>query len=32
VDEEMDAEAARPRPEYHVMTWNELVSKLYRPG
>lgn len=32
VDEEMDAEAARPRPEWQVMTWNELVSKLYRPG
>jgi ribonuclease E len=32
VDEEMDAEAALPRNEWHVMTWNELVSKLYRPG
>lgn len=32
VDEEMDAEAARPRPEWHVMSWAELVSKLYRPG
>jgi hypothetical protein len=32
VDEEMDAEAAGPRPEWHVMTWMELVSKLYRPS
>ena len=32
VDEEMDAEAAGPRPEWHVMSWNELVSKLHRPG
>ena len=32
MDEEMDAEAARPRPEWHVMSWAELVSKLYRPG
>jgi hypothetical protein len=32
VDEEMDAEAVQPRPEWKVMTWNELVSKLYRPG
>lgn len=32
VDEEMDAEAARPRPEWHVMSWAELVSKLHRPG
>ena len=31
VDEEMEAEVALPRPEWHVMTWNELVSKLYRP-
>ena len=32
VDEEMDAEAAQPRPEWHVMTWNELVAKLHRPN
>ncbi len=32
VDEEMEAEAAQPRPEWHVMSWNELVSKLHRPG
>jgi hypothetical protein len=32
VDEEMEAEAAGPRPEWHVMTWLELVSKLHRPG
>src|SRR5262245_2948771 len=32
VDEEMEAEAAGPRPEWHVMTWMELVSKLYRPS
>jgi hypothetical protein len=32
VDEEMDAEVAHPRPEYHVMTWAELVSRLHRPG
>jgi|SRR5262245_12534875 len=32
VDEEMEAEAAGPRPEWHVMTWAELVSKLYRPN
>ncbi len=32
VDDEMEAEAARPRPEWHVMTWQDLVSKLYRPG
>ena len=32
VDEEMDAEAAQPRPAWHVMSWNELVSKLYRPS
>lgn len=31
VDEELDADVALPRPEWHVMTWNELVSKLYRP-
>ena len=32
VDEELEAEAAQPRPEWHVMSWAELVSKLYRPG
>jgi hypothetical protein len=32
MDEEMEAEAAQPRPEWHVMTWNELVSKLHRPN
>lgn len=32
MDEEMEAEAAQPRPEWHVMSWNELVAKLYRPG
>ena len=32
VDEEMDAEVAMPRNEWHVMSWNELVAKLYRPG
>jgi ribonuclease E len=32
VDEELDAEASQPRPEWHVMSWAELVSKLYRPG
>jgi hypothetical protein len=32
VEEEMEAEAAQPRPEWHVMTWNELVSKLHRPN
>ena len=32
VDEEMEAETAGPRPEWHVMTWMELVSKLYRPS
>jgi ribonuclease E len=32
VDEEMEAEAAQPRPEWHVMSWHELVSKLHRPG
>ena len=32
VDEEMEAEAAQPRPEWHVMSWNELVAKLHRPG
>jgi ribonuclease E len=32
VDEEMEAEAAHPRPEWHVMSWAELVSKLYRPS
>ncbi|HKB05152.1 MAG TPA: hypothetical protein VKD90_23205 [Gemmataceae bacterium] len=32
VDEEMEAEAAVPRNEWHVMTWHELVAKLYRPG
>jgi ribonuclease E len=32
VDEELVAEAAGPRPEWHVMTWMELVSKLYRPN
>jgi hypothetical protein len=32
VEEEMVAEAAGPRPEWHVMTWMELVSKLYRPN
>jgi len=32
VDEEMEAEATQPRPEWHVMSWAELVSKLYRPG
>jgi len=32
VDEELVAEAAGPRPEWHVMTWMELVAKLYRPN
>lgn len=32
VDEELEEEAALPRPEWHVMTWVELVSKLYRPS
>lgn len=32
VDEELEEEAALPRPEWKVMTWVELVSKLYRPG
>ena len=32
MDEEMEAEAAQPRPEWHVMSWAELVAKLYRPG
>ncbi|HEX3147506.1 MAG TPA: hypothetical protein VHR66_05445 [Gemmataceae bacterium] len=32
MDEEMEAEAAGPRPEWHVMTWLELVAKLHRPG
>jgi hypothetical protein len=32
VEEELDAEAAGPQPEWHVMTWAELVSKLYRPN
>lgn len=32
VDEELEAEAAQSRPEWHVMSWAELVSKLYRPG
>jgi hypothetical protein len=32
VDEEMEAEAAVPRNEWHVMTWHELVAKLHRPG
>jgi ribonuclease E len=32
VDEELVAEASQPRPEWHVMSWAELVSKLHRPG
>ena len=32
IDEEMEEEASQPRPEWHVMTWVELVSKLNRPG
>jgi hypothetical protein len=32
VDEEMEAEVTQARPEWHVMSWAELVSKLYRPG
>jgi hypothetical protein len=32
MDEEMEAEAVGPRHEWHVMTWADLVSKLYRPN
>jgi hypothetical protein len=32
VDEEMDEEAAGPAPVWNVMTWTELVGKLYRPN
>lgn len=32
VDEEMVAEVTQPRPEWHVMSWQELVSRLFRPG
>jgi ribonuclease E len=32
VDEEMAAEVTQPRPEWHVMSWQELVARLHRPG
>jgi hypothetical protein len=32
VDEEMDYAASLPKQEWKVVTWNELVSKLYRPN
>ncbi len=30
--EDLEAEAPGPRPEWHVMTWMDVVSKLHRPG
>lgn len=32
MEEELEEEVVRPRQEWHVMTWLELVSKLHRPG
>jgi ribonuclease E len=32
MEEELDEETAHFRNEWHVMTWADLVSKLYRPG
>ncbi len=32
MEEEMEGEAVGPRHEWHVMTWADLVSKLYRPN
>jgi hypothetical protein len=32
MEEELEEEVVRARPDWHVMTWAELVSKLYRPG
>lgn len=32
MEEELEEEVVRSRPEWHVMTWAELVSKLYRPS
>ena len=32
MEQELEEEVVRARPEWHVMTWLELVSKLYRPN
>jgi hypothetical protein len=32
MEEELEEEVAQQRPEWHVMTWMELVGKLHRPG
>ena len=29
---ELEEEIEQAQPEWHVMTWAELVGKLYRPG
>ncbi len=32
MEQELEEEIEQTRPEWHVMTWAELVSKLHRPG
>jgi hypothetical protein len=31
IEEELDAEAAEPQPQWNVVSWTDLVATLYRP-